>query len=1093
VSAEQHRDDYAEARRAVREDLRASLFVEAGAGTGKTSALIDRIVALVAGGTPIDRIVAITFTEKAAAELKDRVRAALEEMVAEEAASDRARQALQSLDRAQISTIHAFGLSLMKTFAAEALTDPAFVVQDEIRAERRFDDRWRSYLTELGRDPAATAAIDRILGLGLTSRLLQVLAVEMAKIPGLADDMLAHGAGPEPAPWPDIAAIVESLAALPSDRVPPEDRLRKRVEAILSLALRVARAGEERESVLASGAGELTTEIRQIGRKDAWGRHIDQVRAAVEDARATLAGALDRCRSRALAGVLPYIARFVRDDAAARRGDGTLIFDDLIAGPRDVLRSLRARRALRQRYDVMLIDEFQDTDPLQVEIALAFAADPDTSRMEPGRLFVVGDAKQSIYRFRRADMAIYDRARRQVEAEGGRFLSLALNHRSRPEIIAWVNRVFEQLIGPGQRPEIQPRYRPIHPERAIALRGPGVATIGGAFDGRANAMRRAEARALVATCTDACGTWDIEDRVTKRPRPAAFRDMAILIPTRVGLSALERAFQDAGVPYRVEGGSLIYQTQEVRDLINCLTAIDDPSDEVAVVAGLRSAAFACSDVELARYRLDGGRFNYISPDLGERDGLAGDGSVAGALRVLAGYHEARHGGSLASLIERFVAERGLDEIGMLVQANRDTFRRYRFVVEQARAFEAAGPESLRSFVSWMEHRAANTALDVEGAALDDDEDAVRILTVHGAKGLEFPIVFMAGLNWSPSNKYPVFAVDRTGGGFAVRIGTKSRNNVCEAGDVARLHAAEQDHAKAEFPRVLYVAATRARDHLVVSLYHQDQGPRRQGTAASELLRAGAALGVVALDEPPPPAPSDRAPFEDLHTEIPAGVTDQGFEDGRRALIESARSTRYESATSLGRRARDEAEQEPVEDESEPWKRGRGGTHVGRAVHAALQTIRFDATPQEIENAARAQAVAEAIPHRTADVIRLVGAALVSDAARRARDARRAHREVPFATRFGSTVVEGFVDLVLETEDGLEIIDWKTDQVPADDVEGRLDQYRLQAGLYVAGLEAATGRRVTRVTYAFVSAGVEASPGAPADLALAAIARVNAAR
>ena len=713
-----------------------------------------------------------------------------------------------------------------------------------------------------------------------------------------------------------------------------------------------------------------------------------------------------------------------------------------------------------------------------MEIALAFAIDPDTSRMEPGRLFVVGDPKQSIYRFRRADMAVYEQTRGRVEAEGGRFLTLGLNHRSRPEIVDWVNRVFGRLIGEGGRPEIQPRYRPIHADRRRALEGPGVATIGGVTSAPARDMRQTEARAIVATCMTVRKEWEVEDRTTGQARPATFRDMAILIPTRAGLTALERALQDGCVPYRVEGGSLIYQTQEVRDLINCLAAIDDPADGVAVVGALRSAAFGCSDVELTRFRLDGGRFNYHAPDLDDRQG-----PVAEGLRTLARYHGHRHDGSLASLVEQFVAERGLDEAGILVQADRDSFRRMRFVVEQARKFEAARPESLRAFVAWMERRTDSAGLDMEGAGLDDDEDAVRILTVHGAKGLEFPIVFMAGLSWSPSNRYPVFVADRADGHVAVRIGAKTRNNVCEAGDVARIHATEQKHTQAEFTRLLYVAATRARDHLIVSLYHQ-----RANSAARKLMDAGAAEDVTVLPEATAAPAAQRRPFTDLRVEPPDSATDEEFAAARETLVQSARTTRYESATSLGRAGSD---REAREDESEPWKRGRGATSLGRAVHATIQSVRLDAMREEIEAASRAQAVAEAIPQRAADVARLARAALDSVAARRARLARRALREVPFAARVGDTIIEGFVDLVLETEDGIEIVDWKTDDIPAAGVEERLSQYRLQAGLYVAGIEAATGRQAHRVTYVFASAGVEASPGEPAALAEAALSRLNA--
>jgi ATP-dependent helicase/nuclease subunit A len=1078
---ELHRARDEAAREAIRTRHDATFFVEAGAGTGKTKALVDRVRALVLAGRQIERIVAITFTEKAAAELRDRVRGALEDALTDPRVDgDLVRRALDGLERAQISTIHAFGLSLMRAFAAEAQTDPAFVVQDEMLAERRLEERWRLYLRDLHRDPRAVAAVERIMALGLGARELQTLARELTHLPGLAAELLARPLRAAAAPWPGIPAMQAELDALPLDRAPADDPLRLRVEALQALVRRVSRAGDERELALASGAAALTSKLG-VSNAATWGGTIKNVRAAAGSVQAQLAAVLPACRAAALADVLPLVARFVRDDAAARRREGALIFDDLILGPRDLLRHHPdAARVLRERFDTLLIDEFQDTDPLQVDIAAAFATDPATEKFEPGRLFLVGDPKQSIYRFRRADMAVYARTREMVDGDGTEFSTLALNRRSRPAIIDWVNRVFGVIIGDGGLPHVQPPYTPIRAERDAALKGPGIAVVGDVEDDTARAVRQHEAGVIAAQCRIAVQDgWEVQE-LDATIRPASFRDIAILIPGRTILPALERALQRIGIPYRVEGGSLIYQTQEVRDLINCLAAIDDPADEVAVVGALRSAAFACSDVELARHRAGGGRFNYLASDLVKREGSAADG-----LRTLGRYHEARHERSLAALVERFVAERGQDETGVLAQGNRDSFRRMHFVVEQARTFEGNGPESLRAFVAWMERRAGSAILDHEGTGLDDDEDAVRILTVHGAKGLDFPIVFVAGLSAAPSNRPPVIAVDRTDGAVAVRVGTKSRNTLCELGDAEHLHELEKEHAQAEFGRLLYVAATRARDHLVVSLYHT---MRATQCGARRLLEAGAREGAAFLDEARTGAEKPAAPFAGVHIELPTGYTPETFAERRAQLVETARRQRYTSATSLGALAKDE----PT-DESEPWARGRGGTRLGRAVHAAIQSLPLDAGDELVVPYARAQAVAEAIPQRADEVAELVRCALSSAAADRARAARRALREVPFAVVRDGTIVEGFVDMVIDNDGGIEIVDWKTDHVSPAQVPERLTGYELQAGLYVLGLEAATGKRVTRVTYVFVSAGVEVSPGDPAALCATALEGIAAAR
>jgi ATP-dependent exoDNAse (exonuclease V) beta subunit len=234
---------------------------------------------------------------------------------------------------------------------------------------------------------------------------------------------------------------------------------------------------------------------------------------------------------------------------------------------RNLLRdSPEARRRLRARYRTLLIDEFQDTDPLQTDIALAFARNPDNDAIEHGRVFLVGDPKQSIYRFRRADMAVYSETRVTLEAARSGMPQLAQNRRSRDVVLDFVNSVFQRVIGGGEEPSLQPPYRPVHPERTVVLRGPDVGYIGGVVDAPAREARRIEAAQVAAWCRAALEQgWQVEDRSENRIRPARYRDIAILVPTRAILQPLERALGAAGVPYRVEGGSLVYATQEVRD------------------------------------------------------------------------------------------------------------------------------------------------------------------------------------------------------------------------------------------------------------------------------------------------------------------------------------------------------------------------------------------------------------------------------------------------------------------------------------------------------------------------------------------------
>lgn len=1067
-----------EARDQIRDLLDHTLFVEAGAGTGKTRALVDRAVALVLSGRPIDHIIAITFTERAAAELSERIRTGLEDAIATSPDKlDLIDAALAALDRAQISTIHSFCQMLLHRYAAEAIIDPSFEVQDEVMADRRFQERWRIFLDSIADNDEARAVIDRALQLGMLTREIETLASELSSRQELLSRLDADLPIPAAPAWPDLDGLYQRTVNLIKTCTSTDDRLRTALGDLLAAIFSIQRApDDEREAALAASASKLPSNGFSGGRQENWGGS-DGKKEAIEEANAIagkLTDTLAALRSRALGQLMPLIVRFVREDANERARHGQMTFDDLIVRVRDLLTTDEsAVRSLRDQYDALLIDEFQDTDPLQVEIALAFARDPDTGGIEPGRLFLVGDPKQSIYRFRRADMAVYSQTKQVVRDCGGEFPSLALNHRSRSAVLDWVNAVFASpdLIGSGDHPEVQPCYADIHPRYDHDLVGPGVATVGGVVEGAsAREARIEEARAIAAHCLAAIDEgWQVWDRDGNAARTVTLSDIAILMPTRGILPALERALPEAGVNYRVEGGSLVYRTQEVRDLTNCLTAIDDPADEVAIVGALRSPAFACSDVDLARYKAAGGKFNYLAPGLDDQTG-----PVADSLRTLSRYHQDRHDSSIAALVDRFAADRGLVETGVLDAGDRNSFRRVRFLVDQARGFEAAEPMSLRAFIRWLENRSEGRILDNEAAALDaEDEEAVRITTVHGAKGLEYPIVFLAGLSWYPQdNRAPVYAVDRTTGKVAVCIGSKYRNSRFMLGDVDRLAALESEHSLAEAARVLYVAATRARDHLVVSLH---QGKRQnENSGASRLVVAGATEHAPDLVAGEPPA-RKLVPFEGLHVDLPPDGID--LAGARRTLVERSHQRRYTSATALKGIA-----EAAREEDTEPWARGRGGTRLGRAVHAAIQALPWDADDATIDAYARAEAVAEAVPDRATDVARSVRRAFQSDAASRARAAANKLREVPFGVVIGDQTLEGFVDLLIDDGDGLEIVDWKTDQISEADVDRRLENYMLQAGVYVLGIEAATGRRVTGLTYVFTGPEVERSPGDPAELA-----------
>jgi ATP-dependent exoDNAse (exonuclease V) beta subunit len=767
---------------------------------------------------------------------------------------------------------------------------------------------------------------------------------------------------------------------------------------------------------------------------------------------------------------------FVLTYAEERRREGRLEFHDLLVLARDVLqRNQTVRAKLADRFRVLLIDEFQDTDPLQIEIAVLLASDdPEAGAkpwwdtpIAPGRAFFVGDPQQSIYRFRRADLELYHRVQHELGA-GRR--ELAQNFRSVPAILDWVNHVFGYLFD-GADPGAQAAHVPLTAHRAESpTTAPAIATFGGPADvERVGEVRAAEAAAVAGLVRRIKEEeWTIVDPITDEVRPARYDDVALLLPTRTTLPDLEDALERADVPVRIESQSLVFSTAEVRDLLAILSVLDDPTDEVALIASLRSPAFGCGDDDLVDYHQRGGRWDYRRPP---PERLSLDHPVVAGMAALGLLHDARWWQSVSQTVEAVVRQRRMLELAVTRRRPRDHWRRIRFFLDQARAYDAASGRGLRGFVDWVEQLADERARAVEVVVPEPDDDALRVLTVHGAKGLEFPIVILAGLNVAPPHRTtPVLW--NPDGSFEVRVGRAQQGTRFETAGWEARSAREDALDDAERLRLLYVAATRARDHLLVSLHHK---PRTKCHAA-RLCEHGDGAPAVDLEltgaAPPPAAPS--SPGDDAPgTESPA-ARDEWIAAREEVLARSGRSATV-AATALAEAPGTEGSAAPTDpglakdephDDRPAWRRGRAGTSVGRAVHAVLQSIDL-ATGAGLDATARAQALAEGIPQREAEVRALARSALQAPTIRNAVAGGRYWREVPVAAVVDGVTVEGFVDLLVETLEGLVVVDYKTDQIPTDaDLDAAMVRYRVQGAAYALALERALGTPVARCVFVF---------------------------
>ncbi|MGI9051728.1 MAG: UvrD-helicase domain-containing protein [Ilumatobacteraceae bacterium] len=1072
----------AAARRRIREDTSTTLFVEAGAGAGKTTALVDRVVTLVGDGVPIESIAAITFSEKAASELRSRLRQRL--------AAAGHGAAVDALDRAPIGTLHAFARRLLFEFPVEAELPPGFVVLDELESRLAVDERWEDLLDELLDDPRREVAPgllapeavqllhwNKFKGTDGLRRIIDDFQANWDLVEARVDLHLPSRPARVDLDW---LAHVRDVAATP---VPHGDR-QATSTAALGAAVEHLAGGLDIATTL-NGLDDICTAIRnpaRCGDKTKWrafgASALDELRDAEAAILADVNAQMDAWRryQQALAGAVA--GAFVLDAARARAAAGTLEFHDLLVLTRRLLAGDEAvRRTLHARLRHILLDEFQDTDPIQLDIAVRLTAPPagqgaDAGALvpEPGRLFVVGDPKQSIYRFRRADIANYLAASARL-ADGRE--SLTANFRSTRAVIEWVNGVFAEVIQPA--PGVQPHYQPLDVCRQGSADHGRVTVLGVDEhlddDLSAKELREREAASVAAAVGAALHEhWPVADGHGGL-RPCLAGDITILLPARTSLPMLQAALSRVGIAYRAEGSTDVYVAPEVRDLMAVLRAAADPTDELSLITGLRSPLYGCSDVELYEWRQAGGSWNVFAPP---PQGLEDGGPVALAITDVREMARAVGRCDPAELIDGLVERRRVLETALAGPDARDVWRRIRYLVDQACAWTDAGGRGLRRYLRWAAYQAANGRAG-DTVLPEHDHDAVRIMTVHAAKGLEFPITVVSGLTTRMQGTRSMSVVWPPTGGWTL---AQKDNDLFE--DFRPL---DEQMGDAERRRLLYVACTRAVDHLVVSLHRQPAkiatGTVR-ATSATVLAAAGATgHGAVAAELTEPVTPmrpvaepltlpwADRAEWEAERERALAAASVRSTTSATQLAHSQITSDTVTSDTvtsdtvTSGTVTSDTVDERPWQDpglikdgvdlDLPPWQRGRYGTAVGRAVHAVLQDVDLVAGT-DVERLTAAQCAAEGIfgfEERVAALCRsALGAPIVMAAAAGAEH----WRELFVVAQLGTTVLEGYVDLLVRSDEGLLIVDYKTDQWRGvADRGARADRYRTQLAAYGVAL------------------------------------------
>jgi ATP-dependent helicase/nuclease subunit A len=835
-----------DARDAVRTAFDKTLVVEAAAGTGKTSEMVQRMIAVVAAGkTTIDRIAGMTFTEKAAGELKLRLRSELERKRRAEEHNSPTRnnleQALAHLEEARLSTIHSFCADLLRERPVEARIDPQFELMTEAQSLHLYREAFRSWFERKLEDlPEGTRRVLRRKTRNSPTETLISAGWELSKW----RDFSAKWRRPEFDRKTAIDALVEKtheLARLTSDPSDQDNNLFRDTapSRALSESIRTAERARPRDHdgieatlllIASDGQYQRFRDPRkgkaqynqQVKRDDILGLHGELLAAIdsfVRDAGADLAALLQT-----------ELGETVVQYQLLKERSGKLDFLDLLIRARDLLvQSPVVRQHFQERFTHLFVDEFQDTDPLQAEIiVLLSAADPGANNWRsvtpvPGKLFIVGDPKQAIYRFRRADVGTYEEVKQLLLKSGAELLQLTTSFRSVPSIQAMINRAFLPHMD-GNAAKLQASYVPLSRFREEYTKQPSIV----ALPVPKPYQSRFSQVAVNASLPDAIAAfvaWLVEKSAWTIPKPGnpgeriplASNHICLLFRRFVSFDddmarPYIRALEARNLPHLLVGGKFLHDREEVQTIRAALTAIEWPDDELSVFATLKGSLFAIRDDVLLEYRHRVGRFR---PFRLPAEPLGGElQEVVESLRILQKLHRNRNYRPAAETLDTLLKETRAHLAFALRPSGEQVLANVLHIAELARKYEASGGLSFRGFVE--EIRAGEDAAETgEAPIFEEGSEGIRMMSVHKAKGLEFPVVILADITAKICQSHPSRYIDSSSSLCAVPLAGCAPLDLQECGEL------ELARDRAEGVRLAYVASTRARELLVVPTIGDD--------------------------------------------------------------------------------------------------------------------------------------------------------------------------------------------------------------------------------------------------------------------------------
>jgi len=1066
-----------------------NVVVVAGAGTGKTTLLVNRLVHLLVKEpqpVTVTQIVALTFTNKAATEMKVRLRERLTVLAQPEteatkaidggavSAADlraryglsteevavRAAAALRDLEKGQIGTLHSFAAHLLRLYPLEGGVDPAFQEDDGLRFDEHFAAAWDLWVDrELSRHGSRHRLWRRVLGLtsldGLRS-LARALCSELVDLAMLQAQMNEEKLSPVILEW--VRQTGERGQVLLDAHDRPK---RRKIEQMLAAAVNVMKAivDQGAAGLQALSAADLEWLGKDLGNPvGGWEKEeFSEAETIIKTAQQ-----YQLVNDEFFKWTLSLLAPLVSEIRLSFRLKGWVSFDGLLARARALLRDHRAiRERIKQDYRAVLVDEFQDTDPVQYELMLAIseglgsqASTWQEMALEPGKLFIVGDPKQSIYAFRRADIEAFDRVVQKIEADGGVIQTLTTNFRSDAAVLGPVNDVFDRLferqplVQPANvRLEVQPQRRPSTFDAGVRVQVTLPVPDERAFD--AAGATRAEGETLAR--------WLTED-VLSRPQVKPGH-IALLFRKLTQADTYVDALRRYGLPYVIEGEKHFYRRQEVIDLMNVLRVLDHPHDNVALVGVLRSPLGGLPDRAIYELRQSQG-FDYLRSESLSRWGHPEASSVRRLYGHLAWLHRQVAALPLAEALELIFDRLPILEIAAASLHGEQAVANLIKVKHTAAALSDRPHLTMSGFVDLMVARLDEQPDEAESPLSEESSNAIQVLTIHKAKGLEFPIVVLPGLHQGSGRdrELPVVTFDWSSGTYGLSLG-----GVHNFGAVL-VHEKQKIRDEAEQRRVLYVGMTRAKDMLVLSGgvtgraagetvlgMLQEIGEGLVGAPETNALMIGASV----IPHRTTTAPSRRRSSRPAAAGPATGVLDSDaiatlWGERKDRWEKACRTPRHLTPSTMG--------QGDLPGRFRPSKDGTDqevGRLVGISAHRILEKWDFHLRPQRMleqidptirqllasDEAALISVVSEALRD-------IFGNFMQSDLYQRLAAATILGREVPFVMSWEEgQIVQGVMDVIYRLDDRIWIGDYKTDAVTAQEVSERAERYRVQMTLY----------------------------------------------